>query len=78
VAAPLLFSVAEDAMITRTYSLPAWVQAERTLMAYFARPHEGHPYAEDLIDAVSLMTAWLMVATSVGLMLTVLVEAWLR
>jgi hypothetical protein len=65
-------------MIPRTYALPAWVQAERTLMAYLVRPHDGHTYAEDLIDAIALLAAWVIVGTSVGLLMAVLVEGSLR
>jgi hypothetical protein len=59
----------------RVLSMPAWIEDERRLMDYLVHPHAGHPYVEDLIDAVALMTLWLMVATSLLLVVLVVVDA---
>ena len=65
-------------MNQKTFMLPGWLQAERSLMTYLACPHPGHTYAEDLIDAVALMAAWLMAGTAAVLVVAVLVEGWLQ
>ena len=62
-------------MKSRSIVWPAWVEDERSLMDYLARPHEGHAYAEDLIDAVALVASWVMVATSVVAVAIVVAEA---
>ena len=62
-------------MTHKLHAWPAWVEDERSLLAYLVRPHQGHSYAEDLIDAVALMAAWIMAGVSVALVLGVLVEA---
>ena len=55
-------------------SLPGWIAEERTLLAYLASPHPGHTYAEDLIDAVALVTGWIIVVVSVLAVLGVLLD----
>ena len=65
-------------MKSRASTLPAWLEDERSLLEYLVRPHDGHAYPEDLIDAVALMTSWLMVAMAVLAVVAVLVERFLR
>lgn len=61
-------------MRSRSRAFPAWLEGERSLLAYLARPHEGHAYLEDLLDAVALMTSWVLVGMSVMLVLGVLLN----
>ena len=65
-------------MNTKAHALPAWMENQRSLLAYLVRPHDGHAYAEDLIDAIALMTSWVMVAMSVVLVLGVLLDGLVR
>jgi hypothetical protein len=65
-------------MKTRALALPAWVEDERSLLSYLMSPHEGHAYAEDLLDAVSLITSWVLVAVSILAVIGVLSDAILR
>lgn len=65
-------------MNTKAHALPVWLEDERSLLAYLVRPHDGHAYAEDLIDAVALMTSWVMVGMSAMLVLGVLVDGLIR
>jgi hypothetical protein len=58
----------------RIHALPAWIEDERSLLAYLVCPHDGHCYPEDLIDAVALMAAWVMAGISFLLVLGVLAE----
>jgi len=53
---------------------PAWVEDERTLLRYLASPHEGHAYPEDLLDAISLITSWVLVGMSVLAVLAVVAD----
>jgi hypothetical protein len=65
-------------MNTKAHALPVWIEDERSLLAYLARPHHGHAYAEDLLDAVALMTSWVLVGMSVMLVLGVLADGLIR
>lgn len=65
-------------MKTRALTLPAWLEDERHLLRYLMSPHEGHAYAEDLLDAVSLITSWVLVAISVLAVIGVVSDAMLR
>lgn len=61
----------------KTRTLPAWLDDERTLLRYLVSPHEGHAYAEDLIDAVSLITSWALVVIAVLAVFAVVLDALL-
>jgi hypothetical protein len=61
-------------MNAKARALPVWLEDERSLFAYLVRPHDGHAYAEDLIDAVALLTSWVMVSMSVLLAAGVLLD----
>jgi hypothetical protein len=62
-------------MKLRTHALPAWVEGERVLLHYLMSPHEGHAYPEDVLDGISLITSWTLVAISVVAVVGVLVDA---
>jgi len=61
----------------RTGALPAWVEDERVLLNYLMSPHDGHAYPEDVLDGISLITSWTLVAISVLAVVGVLVDAML-
>lgn len=61
-------------MNVKAQALPVWLEDERSLFAYLVRPHEGHAYVEDLLDAVALLTSWVMVSMSVLLAAGVLLD----
>ena len=64
-------------MKIRTHALPAWVEDERVLLNYLMSPHEGHAYPEDVLDGISLITSWALVAISVFAVAGVLFDAML-
>jgi hypothetical protein len=64
-------------MTLRIHTLPAWLDDERSLLWYLVNRHGAHPYAEDLIDAVALVTSWLMVAASFLAVIGVVLETFL-
>ena len=35
------------------------------LLSYLTSAHEGHPYPEDVLDAICLITSWLLIVVSV-------------
>ena len=45
------------------------------LLSYLMSPHEGHPYPEDVLDAICLITSWVLIAVSVRAVAGVLVDA---
>ncbi len=53
-------------MKIRTLALPAWVKDEQMLLSYLTSAHEGHPYPEDVLDAICLITSWLLIVVSVS------------
>ena len=61
----------------RHVTLPPWIDDERSLLAYLVRRHGAHPYAEDLIDAIALVTSWLMIAVSFLAVLGVMLDSLL-
>ena len=61
-------------MNTKAHALPVWLEDERSIFAYLVSPHDGHAYAEDLLDAVALLTSWVMVSMSVLLVVGVLLD----
>jgi hypothetical protein len=64
-------------MTRRIYTLPVWLDDERSLLSYLVNRHGAHAYAEDLIDAVALVTSWLMVAVSFLAVIGVVLETFL-
>jgi hypothetical protein len=54
------------------------MENQRSLLAYLVRPHDGHAYMEDLIDAVALLTSWVMVGMSAVLVLGVLLDGLVK
>ena len=65
-------------MKMRTLALPAWIKDERMLLSYLTSVHEGHPYPEDVLDAVCLITSWILIGVSVLGVVAVVVDAFLR
>jgi len=64
-------------MDTRTHALPAWLEDERVLLNYLMSAHDGHAYPEDVLDGISLITSWTLVAISVFAVVGVLIDAML-
>ena len=62
----------------KAIAVPAWVKDEWALLAYLTSAHDGHPYAEELLEGISLLTSWVLVAISVAAVLAVLADAILR
>ena len=58
--------------------VPAWVQSEWALLRYLTSAHEGHQYGEELLEGISLLTSWTLVAISVISVIAVLADAFLR
>jgi hypothetical protein len=65
-------------MKLKALALPAWIEDERLLLRDLISPHVGHPYAEDLLDAVSLITSWVLIAVSILAVVGVIADAVLR
>ena len=66
----------------RALALPAWIPAviddERSLLHYLMSKHDGHPYAEDLIDGICLIASWGLIAIALLSVVGVLLDAALR
>lgn len=62
-------------MKTRAHALPAWLEDERALLTYLMSAHDGHAYPEDVIDGISLIASWTLVAISVLSVIGVLIDA---
>jgi len=62
-------------MKTRAHALPAWLEDERALLNYLMTPHDGHAYPEDVLDGISLITSWTLVAISILSVAGVLIDA---
>lgn len=64
---------------TRSMAIPAWIPAliddERSLLRYLMSKHDGHPYAEDVLDGVCLLTSWALIAIAVVAVLGVAIDA---
>jgi len=58
--------------------VPAWVQDEWALLRYLTSAHDGHQYAEELLEGISLLTSWTLVAISVISIVAVVADAILR
>ncbi|HEX7018497.1 MAG TPA: hypothetical protein VF159_00695 [Gemmatimonadaceae bacterium] len=61
-------------MHTRLLGARSWLAGERTLLQYLVKPHDGHPYPEDLLDAICLITSWALIIFSVLGVLGVFVD----
>lgn len=63
----------------RSIAIPAWIPAliddERSLIRYLMSKHDGHPYAEDVLDGVCLLTSWALIAISVVAVVGVVLDA---
>ncbi|MFZ1220956.1 MAG: hypothetical protein WAO00_16800 [Chthoniobacterales bacterium] len=62
-------------MTIRTLALPAWIKDEQMLLSYLTSAHEGHPYPEDVLDAICLITSWLLIVVSASSVIGVVVDA---
>ena len=62
-------------MKMRSLALPAWVKDEQMLLSYLTSAHEGHPYPEDVLDAICLITSWILIVVSVLSVVGVVVDA---
>jgi len=58
--------------------VPAWVQDEWALLRYLTSAHDGHQYAEELLEGISLLTSWTLVAISVISIVAVVADAIIR
>jgi len=65
-------------MPSKVPTLPAWLSDELNLLTYLTATHPGHPYSADLLDAVALVTSWLLVAAAVLGVGAVLIDAVFR
>jgi hypothetical protein len=61
-------------MKIRALSIPAWLADEWSLLRYLMSPHDGHAYPEDLLDAISLITSWVLVGMAVLAVLAVVAD----
>lgn len=59
----------------RSLALPAWIEDERSLLQYLLSKHEGHPYAEDVLDGVCLLTSWALIGIAIAAVLGVAIDA---
>jgi hypothetical protein len=65
-------------MPSKVLTLPAWLSDELNLLTDLTATHPGHPYWADLLDAVALVTSWLLVAAAVFGVGAVLIDAVFR
>jgi hypothetical protein len=65
----------EAALKLHARVLPAWIEDERRLLRYLVTTHDGHPYVEDLLDAVCLITSWVLIAVAVLAVVGVIADA---
>jgi hypothetical protein len=65
-------------MKSKAAVVPAWVQDEWALLRYLMSAHDGHQYAEELLEGISLLTSWALVAISVIAVVAVIADAFLR
>jgi hypothetical protein len=59
-------------------AVPAWIKDEWALLSYLTHAHDGHPYAEELLEGISLLTSWVLVVISIVSIVAVLGDAILR
>ena len=59
-------------------ALPAWLADELSLLTYLTATHPGHPYSADLLDAIALVTSWLLIAGAVFGVVAVVIDAAIR
>jgi hypothetical protein len=65
-------------MKTKALAVPAWIEEEWSLFRYLTSPHDGHPYGEELLEGISLLTSWALVALSVLSVVAVIADALVR
>jgi hypothetical protein len=59
-------------------AVPGWVKEEWALLGYLTNAHDGHPYAEELLEGISLLTSWVLVVISIVSVIAVIGDALLR
>ena len=63
----------------RSIAIPAWIPAliddERSLIRYLMSKHDGHPYAEDVLDGVCLLTSWALIVIAIVAVVGVVLDA---
>lgn len=62
----------------KAIAVPAWVRDEWALLAYLTSAHDGRPYAEELLEGISLLTSWVLVVISMVSVIAVLADALVR
>ncbi|HTL46270.1 MAG TPA: hypothetical protein VL262_18180 [Vicinamibacterales bacterium] len=62
----------------KTTAVPAWIKDEWALLSYLTHAHDGHPYAEELLEGISLLTSWVLVVISIVSIVAVVGDAILR
>ena len=65
-------------MKSKTLAVPAWIRGEWSLFRYLTSAHEGHPYGEELLEGISLLTSWVLVICSVAAVVAVLADAVIK
>ena len=65
-------------MTSKAPALPAWLADELSLLTYLTATHPGHPYSVDLLDAIALVTSWLLIGGAVFGVVAVLIDAAIR
>jgi hypothetical protein len=55
--------------------IPAWLADEWALLRYLMRAHDGHPYGEELLEGISLLTSWALIALSIVSVIAVIADA---
>jgi hypothetical protein len=59
----------------RHMALPAFIDDERRLLTYLVTPHPGHPHSEEMLDALCLITSWILIAVSIAAVVGVIAKA---
>ena len=64
--------------MSKARSLPEWLVDELDLLAYLTATHPGHLYSTDLLEAIALVTSWLLVVGAILGVFAVLINAAIR
>jgi hypothetical protein len=62
-------------MKTKALAVPHWLRDEWALLRYLMTAHDGHPYGEELLEGISLITSWALIALSLVAVVAVLADA---
>jgi hypothetical protein len=54
--------------------IPAVIDDERSLIRYLMSKHDGHPYAEDVLDGLCLLTSWALIVIAVAAVVGVAID----